>query len=208
MPKQKLSPLPAAAFQILMSLADDDLHGYEIMRRVEEQTSAGRDLDPGRSTAPFRRCSKRRSSPKSRHAVRKRPTMNGAVITASPQRDGRPGAKRPKDSPTSCASRARRRFSGGNMFDRVVAFLLRLYPEEFRRVYGRDALQLIWDRAGHERGVRLRTRLLMDLTRDLVVTSLTWRRPQAQSLARIDGTPRFDFSSRTARVRRLSRPGR
>jgi hypothetical protein len=78
------------------------------------------------------------------------------------------------------------------MFDRVVAFLLRLYPEEFRRVYGRDALQLMWDRAGHERGVRLRARLLMDLTRDLVVTSLTWR-PPAPVLARADGAPRFDI---------------
>ena len=63
------------------------------------------------------------------------------------------------------------------MFDRIVAFLLRLYPEEFRRVYGRDALQLMWDRAGHEHGVLLRARLLIDLTRDLVVTSLTWRPP-------------------------------
>ena len=78
------------------------------------------------------------------------------------------------------------------MFDRVVAFLLRLYPEEFRRVYGRDALQLMWDRAGHERGVRLRARLLMDLTRDLVVTSVTWN-PPAPVLARTDSTPRFDI---------------
>src|SRR6185436_3411659 len=78
------------------------------------------------------------------------------------------------------------------MFDRIVAFLLRLYPEEFRRVYGRDALQLMWDRAGHERGVRLRARLLLDLTRDLVVTSLTWS-PPAPVLARTDGTPRFDI---------------
>jgi len=78
------------------------------------------------------------------------------------------------------------------MFDRVVAFLLRLYPKEFRRVYGRDALQLMWDRAGHERGVRLRARLLLDLTRDLVVTSLTWS-PPAPVLARSDGTPRFDI---------------
>ena len=78
------------------------------------------------------------------------------------------------------------------MFDRVVAFLLRLYPEEFRRVYGRDALQLIWDRAGHERGVRLRARLLIDLTRDLIVTSLTWS-PPAPVLARTDGMPRFDI---------------
>ena len=47
MPKQKLNPLPAAAFQILMSLADDDLHGYEIMRRVEEQTDGRTRIGPG-----------------------------------------------------------------------------------------------------------------------------------------------------------------
>src|SRR4029453_15033518 len=47
MPKQKLSPLPAAAFQILMSLVDDDLHGYEIMRRVEEQTGGRTRIGPG-----------------------------------------------------------------------------------------------------------------------------------------------------------------
>jgi DNA-binding PadR family transcriptional regulator len=47
MPKQKLNPLPAAAFQIMMSLADQDLHGYEIMRRVEEQTEGRTRLGPG-----------------------------------------------------------------------------------------------------------------------------------------------------------------
>jgi DNA-binding PadR family transcriptional regulator len=47
MPKQKLSPLPAAAFQILMSLVDDDLHGYEIMRRVEIQSAGRTRLGPG-----------------------------------------------------------------------------------------------------------------------------------------------------------------
>ena len=47
MPKQKFSPLPAAAFQILMALVDDDLHGYEIMRRVEEQTGGRTRLGPG-----------------------------------------------------------------------------------------------------------------------------------------------------------------
>ena len=47
MPKPKLDPLPAAAFQILMSLADDDLHGYEIMRRVEEQTNGRTRMGPG-----------------------------------------------------------------------------------------------------------------------------------------------------------------
>ena len=47
MPKQKLNPLPAAAFHIMMSLADQDLHGYEIMRRVEEQTEGRTRLGPG-----------------------------------------------------------------------------------------------------------------------------------------------------------------
>ena len=47
MPKQKFSPLPAAAFQILMALVEDDLHGYEIMRRVEEQSAGRTRLGPG-----------------------------------------------------------------------------------------------------------------------------------------------------------------
>ena len=47
MPKEKLNPLPSAAFQIILSLADDDLHGYEIMRRVEEQTGGRTRLGPG-----------------------------------------------------------------------------------------------------------------------------------------------------------------
>lgn len=47
MPKRKLDPLPAAAFQILLSLADGDLHGYAIMRQVEEQTGGRVRLGPG-----------------------------------------------------------------------------------------------------------------------------------------------------------------
>jgi DNA-binding PadR family transcriptional regulator len=47
MPKQKLNPLPSAAFHILLSLADDDLHGYGIMRQVAEQTSGRMRLGPG-----------------------------------------------------------------------------------------------------------------------------------------------------------------
>jgi DNA-binding PadR family transcriptional regulator len=47
MPKQKLNPLPSAAFQILLALADEDLHGYGIMRQVEEQTGGRMRLGPG-----------------------------------------------------------------------------------------------------------------------------------------------------------------
>ena len=47
MPKRKLDPLPSAAFQILLSLADGDLHGYGIMRQVAEQTGGSIRLGPG-----------------------------------------------------------------------------------------------------------------------------------------------------------------
>jgi DNA-binding PadR family transcriptional regulator len=47
MPKRKLDPLPSAAFHILLSLADEDLHGYGIMRQVEEQTEGRMRLGPG-----------------------------------------------------------------------------------------------------------------------------------------------------------------
>jgi DNA-binding PadR family transcriptional regulator len=47
MPRRKLDPLPSAAFQILLSLADDELHGYAIMRQVEQQTGGRMRLGPG-----------------------------------------------------------------------------------------------------------------------------------------------------------------
>ena len=47
MPKRKLDPLPSAAFQILMALVDEDLHGYAIMRHVAEQTDGRMRLGPG-----------------------------------------------------------------------------------------------------------------------------------------------------------------
>jgi DNA-binding PadR family transcriptional regulator len=47
MPKQKLNPLPSAAFHILLSLAQEDLHGYGIMRQVTEQTGGRMRLGPG-----------------------------------------------------------------------------------------------------------------------------------------------------------------
>ena len=47
MPKRKLDPLPSAAFQILLALAGEDLHGYGIMRQVAEQTGDRMRLGPG-----------------------------------------------------------------------------------------------------------------------------------------------------------------
>ncbi|MBV9301636.1 MAG: helix-turn-helix transcriptional regulator [Acidobacteriaceae bacterium] len=47
MPKRKLDPLPSAAFQILLSLSDADLHGYGIMRQIAKQTDGRMRLGPG-----------------------------------------------------------------------------------------------------------------------------------------------------------------
>jgi DNA-binding PadR family transcriptional regulator len=47
MPKRKLDPLPSAAFQILLALAGEDLHGYGIMRQVADQTDGRIRLGPG-----------------------------------------------------------------------------------------------------------------------------------------------------------------
>ncbi len=47
MPKPKLIPLPSAAFHILLALADEDLHGYAIMRSVSELTGGKVRMGPG-----------------------------------------------------------------------------------------------------------------------------------------------------------------
>ncbi len=47
MPKRKLNPLPSAAFQILLALAGEDLHGYGIMRQVADHTDGRMRLGPG-----------------------------------------------------------------------------------------------------------------------------------------------------------------
>lgn len=47
MPRRSLDPLPTAAFHILLALADDDKHGYAIMREVAEVTGNKVRLGPG-----------------------------------------------------------------------------------------------------------------------------------------------------------------
>ncbi len=43
----KLLPLPQAAFQILVALADQDRHGYAIMQDVAMRTGGALKLSPG-----------------------------------------------------------------------------------------------------------------------------------------------------------------
>lgn len=79
------------------------------------------------------------------------------------------------------------------MFEGLCALLLRLYPAEFQREYGPEAMQLMRDRARDERGVFRRGRLLMDLAIDLLAISLHGFHTGKPSLARIDDAPRFDI---------------
>jgi hypothetical protein len=56
------------------------------------------------------------------------------------------------------------------MSEKIYAWLLRLYPSQFRETYGNDALQLFRDRKRDERGFYACLRLWLDLLTDLVVS--------------------------------------
>ena len=47
MPKQKLHPLPSAAFHILLSLAEEDRHGYAIIQNIAARTGGDLKLSAG-----------------------------------------------------------------------------------------------------------------------------------------------------------------
>lgn len=53
------------------------------------------------------------------------------------------------------------------MSERIYLLLLRLYPSQFRRSYGEEALQLFRDRLQDETGFLLRSRLWLELLIDL-----------------------------------------
>ena len=92
MPKSRLNPLPAAALQILMSLADDDLHGYEIMRRVAEQTDGRTRLGPGTLYSSIQALLDAGLHRRSRVTRRRRERFAPALL--SPHRGGTEGRAR------------------------------------------------------------------------------------------------------------------
>ena len=53
------------------------------------------------------------------------------------------------------------------MSEKLYEFLLKLYPEHFRRTYGDEALRLVRDRARSEKGFLSGLRLWLDLLWDL-----------------------------------------
>ena len=78
------------------------------------------------------------------------------------------------------------------MFERLCAFIFCRYPLAFRRTYGREAWQLIQDRARVERTFLLRTRLLLDLVCDVTAMSVRGFHPNNTLVADTrDGAPMF-----------------
>jgi DNA-binding PadR family transcriptional regulator len=60
MPSQPQDPVPPpplspATFQVLLALAGEDLHGYAILKRIEERTAGGVRLSTGTLYAMLRR---------------------------------------------------------------------------------------------------------------------------------------------------------
>src|SRR5215475_14129976 len=56
------------------------------------------------------------------------------------------------------------------MSERLYAFLLKLYPDQFRRKYNEEALRLVRDRAHDEDGLFSGLRLWLDLFLDLATS--------------------------------------
>src|SRR5579863_7035706 len=93
---------------------------------------------------------------------------SAVAITASPARDARLRARKPKGLRGCCASHAPRRFCEVNMSNRLLSGLLALYPAQFRREFGAECVGLLRDRFRDERGLMARTRLCADVLNDLV----------------------------------------
>lgn len=79
------------------------------------------------------------------------------------------------------------------MSERIYTWLLRLYPSRFQKSYGREALQLLRDRARDERGFASRLRLWLDILSDLAISVPQSYRSVAGSVAThcYDGGPSF-----------------
>jgi hypothetical protein len=83
------------------------------------------------------------------------------------------------------------------MSEKIYAWLLRLYPSNFQRAYGEEALQLFRDRARDERGFLSGLRLWLDLLGDLAVSlpreyrSISDAAVASRAKHVLDGAPSF-----------------
>lgn len=84
------------------------------------------------------------------------------------------------------------------MSEKIYAWMLRFYPQRFREVWGKDALQLLRDRARDERGFFGRMRLWLDLLADLALLIPREYRRTSPAFAtvtapRTDALPSFEM---------------
>jgi len=170
MPKLKLDPLPSAAFQILLSLAGEDLHGYGIMRQIADQTGGRMRLGPGTLYSSIQTLLEEKfiEEVDAREDARLGEERRRYYRLTSAGANWH--APRRKDWPTCYASLGSRRSLGATMSEKIYLWLWRLYPSHFREAYREEAVQLFRDRARHERGFFRGLRLWLDLLADLAIS--------------------------------------
>ena len=160
---QTLLPLTAVAFEILLTLADGDCHGYHIMQEVERRTSGAITLHPGtlyRALArlleqdllgevaedevhPYKEDIRRRYYRLTR--------FGRAVLVAE--------AARLEQQVREARARRLSRKTGTLTVRRWTGLLLRVYPAGFRRRFGAAMQQAFLDGVDRARtsGQRFRT---------------------------------------------------
>jgi hypothetical protein len=78
------------------------------------------------------------------------------------------------------------------MSEKLYSLLVRLYPPEFRRKYGKEAIQVFRDRLRDERGLLKRARLWVDVLLDLSVSvPREHRRAPSRPVQSAAGIPSF-----------------
>lgn len=78
------------------------------------------------------------------------------------------------------------------MSEKIYAWLLRLYPSHFRRLYGAEAMRLFRDRSHDESGFLLRLRLWSDLLTDMAVSLPREYRRKEPALSSVSVQQHFD----------------
>ena len=150
---ESLLPLPPATFHILVALADEDRHGYAVIKDVAARTggtlklSAGtlyRSVDRMVQQGLIREISSR---PGERHG-RRAPALLPDYAVRPRRRDGR-------SAPAGADARPRTgegaRASEGVM--RIYRLLLHLYPASFRADYGEEMAAIFQAQLRAARGV-------------------------------------------------------
>ena len=135
---EALLPLPPVTFHILVALAEDDLHGYAIMREVAERTGGALKLGAGTLYRSIQRMLEQGLI--SEATTRPAPELDDErrrYYRLTPfGRAGRHGGSRTTGADGQ--TRARERARAGEVVMLLYRALLHLYPASFRAEYGEE----------------------------------------------------------------------